>query len=188
MTLLLADFIGLLAHSPGGPRTHRHITTQSSSSRAPSLLSANGSPCGSGQCEEHHWPAAPSVRRVTGWITRHLDSLPEEDAAGLKAVLAGCQEPEQVHRHVAAFGTMMSKRTGSNLRIWIEAVYGDAASRSSAGSADGLLADFDAVTAGLTLPYSSGITEGAVNCIRALKRETFGRDGFPLLRKRILLA
>ncbi|GAA2021179.1 hypothetical protein GCM10009839_17570 [Catenulispora yoronensis] len=132
--------------------------------------------------------AAPSVRRATGWITRHPDSLTEEDAAGLKAVLARCPEPEQVHRHTAAFGTMMSNRTGSNLPTWIKAVHGDDRIPHLSRFADGLLADFDAVTAGLTLPYSSGITEGAVNHIKALKRGTFGRDGFPLLHKRILLA
>ncbi|WP_344666510.1 hypothetical protein [Catenulispora yoronensis] len=34
----------------------------------------------------------PSVRSVTGWITRHPRSLTEQDAAGLETVLAGCPE------------------------------------------------------------------------------------------------
>jgi hypothetical protein len=45
-----------------------------------------------------------------------------------------------------------------------------------------------AVTAGLTLPWNSGVVEGHVNRIKMLKRQMFGRAGFELLRKRVLLA
>jgi transposase len=43
------------------------------------------------------------------------------------------------------------------------------------------------VTNGLTLPYSSGVVEGNVNRIKMLKRQMYGRAGFDLLRKRVLL-
>ncbi|MEW2615394.1 transposase [Streptomyces sp. NPDC047880] len=48
--------------------------------------------------------------------------------------------------------------------------------------------DLDAVTAGLTLPWHSGVVEGHFNRIKMLKRQMFGRAGFALLRKRVLLA
>lgn len=48
--------------------------------------------------------------------------------------------------------------------------------------------DLDAVIAGLTLPWNSGVVEGHVNRIKMLKRQMFGRAGFELLRKRVLLA
>ncbi len=41
---------------------------------------------------------------------------------------------------------------------------------------------------GLTLPWSSGVVEGTVNRIKMIKRQMYGRAGFPLLRKRVLLA
>ncbi|MFF3623376.1 hypothetical protein ACFYYJ_29860, partial [Streptomyces sp. NPDC002467] len=47
--------------------------------------------------------------------------------------------------------------------------------------------DRDAVTAGLSLPWNSGVVEGHVNRIKMLKRQMFGRAGFELLRKRVLL-
>ncbi|MDX3568409.1 hypothetical protein [Streptomyces sp. ID05-47C] len=47
--------------------------------------------------------------------------------------------------------------------------------------------DRDAVTAGLTLHWSSGSIEGAVNRIKKIKRQLYGRAGFHLLRKMILL-
>ncbi|WP_406482578.1 hypothetical protein [Streptomyces sp. NBC_01615] len=43
------------------------------------------------------------------------------------------------------------------------------------------------MTAGLTLRWSSGGTEGAVNRIKKIKRRLFGRAEFELLRKMILL-
>lgn len=54
--------------------------------------------------------------------------------------------------------------------------------------AAGLEADLAAVTAGLTTHWNSGPAEGAVNRIKMLKRQMFGCAGFPLLRKRALLA
>ncbi|WP_442813650.1 hypothetical protein [Streptomyces sp. NBC_01754] len=54
--------------------------------------------------------------------------------------------------------------------------------------AAGIERDRDAVIAGLTLPWSSGVVEGRVNRIKMLKRRMFGRAGFALPRKRVLLA
>ncbi|MFD7961690.1 hypothetical protein ACFV5J_12910 [Streptomyces zaomyceticus] len=49
--------------------------------------------------------------------------------------------------------------------------------------------DRDAVMAGLTLAWNSGVVESHVNRIKMLKlRQMFGRAGFTLLRKRVLLA
>ncbi|MGW0731451.1 transposase [Streptomyces sp. NPDC002851] len=45
-----------------------------------------------------------------------------------------------------------------------------------------LCLDRDAVTAGLTLPWSSGIVEGHVNRIKTIKRAMYGRASFRLLR------
>ena len=44
-----------------------------------------------------------------------------------------------------------------------------------------------AVTNGLTLPYSSGKVEGAVTKIKMLKRQMYGRATFALLRTRVIL-
>nr|WP_249938456.1 hypothetical protein [Streptomyces mirabilis] len=47
--------------------------------------------------------------------------------------------------------------------------------------------DLDAVVAGLTLPWDSGVVERHVNWIKMLKRQVFGRASFALLRRRVLL-
>jgi transposase len=53
--------------------------------------------------------------------------------------------------------------------------------------ATGLERDRAAVDAALTLPWHNGRTEGVNHKIKLLKRQTYGRAGFPLLRQRILL-
>ncbi|MFI0504232.1 hypothetical protein ACH3WN_15505 [Streptomyces albogriseolus] len=55
-------------------------------------------------------------------------------------------------------------------------------------SRPGINRDRDAVTAGLILPWNSGVVEGHVNRIKMLKRQMFGRAGFAALRRRVLLA
>ncbi|MFC9091061.1 transposase [Streptomyces sp. NPDC002387] len=90
-------------------------------------------------------------------------------------------------RHVRAFGSMITELQGDRLPQWIEAVRADDLPSLHA-FANGLERDLAAVTAGLTLPWSSGVVEGHVNRIKMLKRQMYGRAGFALLRKRVLLA
>ena len=53
--------------------------------------------------------------------------------------------------------------------------------------AAGIRADQQAVTNGLTLPWNSGKVEGTVNKIKMIKRQMYGRAGFDMLRKRVIL-
>jgi transposase len=110
-------------------------------------------------------PRPPTVREVTGWITRHPAALSEEDRVGLKDVLARCPELHTAAGHVRDFGEMLTGRLGSTLPTWIDAV--DASQLPGlTGFALHLGRDLDAVTAGLTLDWSSGSIEGAVNRIK----------------------
>jgi transposase len=54
--------------------------------------------------------------------------------------------------------------------------------------ATGVRADYEAVKAGLTLPWSNGPVEGQINRLKMLKRQMFGRANIDLLRRRFLLA
>ena len=54
--------------------------------------------------------------------------------------------------------------------------------------AKGLSDDFDAVKAGVTLPWSSGPVEGQITRLKLLKRQMFGRASLALLERRFVLA
>jgi transposase len=82
---------------------------------------------------------------------------------------------------------MLTHRQGEKLPAWA----GDADAsdvQEMRGFAAGLRRDWPAVTAGLTLPWSSGTVEGHVNRIKMIKRQMYGRARPDLLRKRVLLA
>ncbi|MFI9557570.1 ISL3 family transposase [Nonomuraea endophytica] len=130
-------------------------------------------------------PAPPSVRDVTGWITRRPDRLTTTQKEDLDSLLARCPELAAAETHVRTFATMLTTLTGHNLQAWITA-----ASKSDlpgiSAFALNLNRDLAAVTAGLTTPWNSGTVEGTVNRIKMLKRQMFGRANLDLLRKRIL--
>jgi len=48
--------------------------------------------------------------------------------------------------------------------------------------------DYDAIKAGLTLPFSNGPVEGHINRLKTLKRQMYGRAGLDLLARRFLLS
>lgn len=129
--------------------------------------------------------APPSVRQVTGWLTRRPRSLSEEEALELKKVLDRSAVLATTGEQVRDFAVMLTERRGHEVAGWIENVEATGATALRSFAA-GLRKDLKAVTAGLTLDYNSGPVEGQVNRIKMIKRQMFGRAKFDLLRKRIL--
>ncbi|MFI5719037.1 ISL3 family transposase [Nocardia sp. NPDC051750] len=128
----------------------------------------------------------PSVRRVASWIMTDPARLDPDDQQRLDAILTTSPELTALVVHVRAFATMMARLRGRELERWMAAV--DADDLPALHSfVRGLRRDLDAVTAGLSLPWSSGPVEGHVNRIKMIKRQMFGRANPDLLRKRILL-
>ncbi|WP_324614086.1 transposase [Streptomyces sp. NRRL F-5122] len=79
----------------------------------------------------------------------------------------------------------MRHRRGTMLGLWIRE-----AEQSSLGRIRSFVSfmrqDFEAVAAGLTLPYSSGVVEGHGCRVKLLKRSMYGRASFALLRACVL--
>lgn len=95
-------------------------------------------------------PRPPTVRQVTGWLTR-------------------CPELNTAAGHVRDLGEVRTGPLGVTLPAWIDAA--DAGHLPGlTGFAVHLLRDLDAVTADLTLDWSSGSIEGAVNRIKKIAR------------------
>ena len=83
-------------------------------------------------------------------------------------------------------GLLRERRSPDQLVAWVEAVEGTDIPELHT-FASGLRKDWAAVTAGLTLPWSSGGVEGHVNRIKMLKRQMYGRANLDLLRRRVLV-
>jgi transposase len=132
-------------------------------------------------------PAVPKTRQITRWLLTRPDHLQPDEQAQLQAIRARCPHIDALAGHVTAFAEMMTARTGSrDLEAWLAAVEAD--DRSGLRSlAAGIRNDQQAVTNGLTLHWNSGRVEGTVNKIKMIKRQMYGRAGFDLLRKRVIL-
>jgi transposase len=131
-------------------------------------------------------PMPPKPRKVAGWIMSDPDHLSTGTAAQLKGILARCPELEATRHHVGSFANMIQNLGGDRLPAWIDAVRADDLPALHS-FATGLAHDKAAVTAGLTLPWNNGPTEGTVNRLKMIKRSMYRRANLDLLRRRALI-
>lgn len=85
------------------------------------------------------------------------------------------------------FAALVRNRCPDQLDPWL-ARAGSSSSVPFRNFANGLRADYDAVKAGVTVPWSNGPVEGHVNRLKMIKRTMFGRAKLDLLSQRFLLA
>jgi transposase len=85
------------------------------------------------------------------------------------------------------FALMLRTRTGERLDAWLDQVQRSDLPELQSFAA-GVKKDKEAVRAGLTWWINNGMVEGHVTKLKLIKRQGYGRAGFPLLRKRILHA
>ncbi len=109
-------------------------------------------------------PPAPASKKVASWILTPPGKLTDTDHAALAKITARCQELTITCALVREFADMLCHRKGSRLGAWAASAEASPVPELR-GFAKGLRKDQDAVTAGLTLPYSSGAVEGNVNRI-----------------------
>jgi len=132
-------------------------------------------------------PPAPAARKAASWILTPPGDLAEDNRAALAQITARCQELKATVALVRDFADMLCHRRGEHLEAWAARAEASPVSELR-GFAKGLRKDWAAVTAGLTVSYSSGAVEGHVNRIKMIKRQMYGRAKPDLLRKRVLLA
>ncbi|MDT0468456.1 transposase [Streptomyces gibsoniae] len=128
---------------------------------------------------------APKPRRIVRWIMTNPGHLAETDAAELKEIRAACPHLDATAGHVRDFAAMMRDLRGDDLPAWMERVLADDLPALHS-LVNGMKRDLDAVTAGLSTPWTSGQVEGHVTRAKLLKRMGFGRANLDLLRRRIL--
>jgi transposase len=127
----------------------------------------------------------PSPRDITSWIMRPREALTRQEEERLLDVKIACPDIARACDLARCFHDLLTQRRGHLLLEWIRQAEKDAPApvRSFASF---LRQDLAAVTAGLTLEWSSGKAEGHVDKIKTLKRAMFGRASLRLLRIRIL--
>jgi hypothetical protein len=126
-------------------------------------------------------PVIPATRQITRWLLTRPAALGADEQKQLAVVLDRCPHLDALAGHVRSFAEMMARRQGEQqLEQWLTAVE-DSGQPELRSFANGIRRDQDAVTNGLTLPYSSAAVEGTVTKIKMLKRQMYGRASFGLL-------
>jgi transposase len=88
---------------------------------------------------------------------------------------------------IQRFLAMVHQREGKHLDAWLAKV-AESGLPELLSFASGVEKDKDAVRAGLTWSINNGMVEGYITKLKLIKRQGYGRAGFPLLRKRVLHA
>jgi transposase len=139
-----------------------------------------------GLYDEHQAPQRPLTARQAARLLLLAEAQRTKgEQARLTRLLGADAEIAATYELVQAFGVMVRERRGAEFDAWIARVQqqGPEELRTFARQ---LLKDEAAVRAGLTLPWSQGQTEGQVNRLKLLKRRSYGRAKFDLLRVQVL--
>ena len=144
---------------------------------------------------KHSLPPAParqhamaaSPRQLRWLLTRDQEDLRKEEREDLQRLLNTSAQIQQVHVLLQAFLQMVRQRQPDRLRPWMQEATRSGIPELKSFVA-GLERDDDAVKEALRLTWSQGPTEGYINKLKTLKRMMYGRAGFELLRRRMLLA
>jgi transposase len=129
----------------------------------------------------------PSSRDLTWLVLRKADTLEADEQQRLVQLSGVHDDLATGITLVQEFATIVREHQHNQLDSWL-ARAAQSAIAPLVSFANGIRRDYDAVKAGVTLPYSNGPTEGHINRLKMLKRQMFGRAKLDLLKQRLIAA
>jgi transposase len=132
-------------------------------------------------------PQGPSARAVSFAMVCPAATRSAEAQTYLDQLCAMEARIARAHGLSHAFLAIVRERRGADLETWMTETMHSGIEELTR-FARGLRDDLAAVTAGLTLEWSNGATEGQIHRLKLMKRQGYGRAGFALLRQRVLQA
>jgi transposase len=130
-------------------------------------------------------PQGPSARAVSFVVVRRPEKRSRLAQRYLEHLCQVEAQLAQLYELAVAFLTIVRERRGEDLEGWRRQALNSGIA-PVVRFAEGLQEDRAAVHAGLTLPWSNGVTEGQINRLKLLKRQAYGRAQVALLRQRML--
>jgi transposase len=127
-----------------------------------------------------------SPRKVSLLMSKPFEQLDEGSQDFLRAFYKRCPQANKASQLARKFKNMTDRLIRKHLDPWIKQTL-ESGIPSLKKFAKGLQQDYDAVKAAVSLKWSNGQVEGQVNRLKNIKRQMYGRAGFELLRKRVLM-
>jgi transposase len=128
-----------------------------------------------------------TTRRATSLVLQRSEKRQPEDEQLIIRIKAQHTELSAAIELARDFAEIVRQRQPDRLDGWLSQAM-DSAIAALRRFAKGLRDDYDAVKAGITLPWSNGPVEGHINRLKMLKRQMYGRARIDLLSQRFLLA
>jgi transposase len=126
-------------------------------------------------------------RRATWLVLRRETKRTEAEAQQLTQLHAQSPAVAEAIDLAQDFATLVRHRQPERLDPWLKRATTSAVDAMQRFAA-GLYEDYEAVKAGVTLPWSTSPVEGHINRLKMLKRQMFGRARLDLLSRRFVLA
>jgi transposase len=128
-----------------------------------------------------------TARQAAWLVLRREEPRDEEEAQPLAQLRAQHGDVAEAIDLAQDFARLVRQRQGAQLDAWMARV-----AKSTIAAlqrfAKRLADDYDAVKAGLTLPWSNGPVEGQITRVKRLKRQMFGRASLARLERRFVRA
>jgi transposase len=132
-------------------------------------------------------PASPPLtpHRATWLVLRREAKRTEAEAQQLTQLREQQAEVAEAIDLAQDFTQLVRQRQPAQLDPWLKRA-ATSTLEALQRFAKGLYEDYDAVKAGVTLPWSNGPVEGHINRLKMLKRQMFGRARLDLLSRRFV--
>ena len=128
-----------------------------------------------------------TVHRATWLILRRQENRDDEDERIINQLIAQHPALAKAIELSQDLAQLIRERIPEQFDGWLTRALSSQLS-SLVAFAQGLLQDYDAVKAGMTLEWSNGPVEGQINRLKMLKRQMYGRASLELLSRRFLWA
>jgi transposase len=133
-------------------------------------------------------PCQPlTPRRATWLVLRRETKRTDAETQQLTVLRAQQAEVAEAIDLAQDFATLVRQRQPTQLDPWLKRATTSAVD-AMRRFATGVYEDYEAVKAGVTLPWSSSPVEGHINRLKMVKRQMFGRARLDLLSRRFLRA
>jgi transposase len=130
-------------------------------------------------------PLGPSARAVSFTLICPVAKRSQDAQIYVEQLCQINAEVARANDLIQTFLVMGREHRGHDLEAWMAEATASGIDEL-ARFARGLEDEVVAITAGLTLEWSNGVTEGQIHRLKLVKRQGYGRAGFALLRQRVL--
>ncbi len=127
----------------------------------------------------------PNVRLVAFWLTKSPMQRSPDEQRWVEAVTTSNRQIATAEHLSQQFRQLFKDRDPDALASWLaKSIESDIPELKRFVA--GIQRDYEAVVAAVRQHWSNGQVEGQVHRLKLLKRQMYGRSGFPLLRRRVL--